>query len=28
MEPPSRLEFSNSSGGWLDCSPAAVHSLK
>lgn len=20
MEPPSRLEFSNSSGGWLDCS--------
>ncbi|KAF2895675.1 hypothetical protein ILUMI_10500, partial [Ignelater luminosus] len=20
MEPPTRLEFSNSSGGWLDCS--------
>lgn len=20
MEPPSRLDFSNSSGGWLDCS--------
>ncbi|KAJ8931984.1 hypothetical protein NQ314_015060 [Rhamnusium bicolor] len=20
MEPPARLEFSNSSGGWLDCS--------
>lgn len=20
MEPPSKLEFSNSSGGWLDCS--------
>ena len=22
LEPPSRLEFSNSSGGWLDCSAA------
>lgn len=24
MEPPSRLDFSNSSGGWLDCSASGT----
>lgn len=24
MEPPSKLEFSNSSGGWLDCSATGI----
>lgn len=24
MEPPARLDFSNSSGGWLDCSASGI----